>query len=169
MEGLQLLTHDDWNKIDKVQICGGGPLENAVFSKCAKLKDAGHPLVVRGYLNKMDALELLMWADYLIIPSRIESIPLIFSDAMQTNCLVIATPVGDLPRLINSYNTGIIASNVSARAIQLAIREAVLKSPDSYAHSFKNVRQVFDLQQAAINLLYALNVKVDRSKTEKIR
>jgi len=164
LEGLQLLTPDDWNKIEKVQVCGGGPLEKAVLSMCAKLKGAGHPVVVRGYLNKMDALELLMWADYILIPSRVESIPLIFSDAMQTNCPVITTPVGDLPRLINSYNTGILASNVSAQAIHLAIREAVLKSPDDYADGFKNVRQVFDLKKAAINLLNALNVKVDEIK-----
>lgn len=156
VEGLQLLTQDDWNKIEKVQVCGGGPLEKAVLSRCAKLKEAGHPVVVRGYLNKMDALELLMWADYILIPSRVESIPLIFSDAMQTNCPVIATPVGDLPRLINCYNTGILSSNVSARAIHLAIREAILKSPYDYADGFKNVRKVFDLKQAAINLLYAL-------------
>jgi glycosyltransferase involved in cell wall biosynthesis len=41
----------------------------------------------------------LQWCDYLIIPSRIESIPVILSDAIQLGTPIIATEVGDIPAI----------------------------------------------------------------------
>ncbi len=110
VEALKLLDESDWQKIEEVRIAGGGALETLVKSGCATLRAAGRPVTVRGYLDKAQAAELLLWADYLVLPSRIESIPVIFSDDMQAGCPVIATPVGDLPRLLHEYDVGILTT-----------------------------------------------------------
>ncbi|MBK7918589.1 MAG: glycosyltransferase [Chloroflexi bacterium] len=94
LESLKLLTDADWARIEAVQFCGGGPLEALVHEEGKRLQENGRPVTIRGYLNREEAAELLLWADYLLLPSRIESIPVIFSDAMQANCPVIAMPVG---------------------------------------------------------------------------
>lgn len=81
LESLGLLSDWDWEKIEEVRVCGGGPLERTVRSAVDTLERAGRPVSVGGYLDKKEAAELLAWADYLLLPSRIESIPVIFSDA----------------------------------------------------------------------------------------
>ena len=68
LDSLHLLSDEDWAKIEAVQICGGGPLKKTVKSGCATLKKAGHHVTLKGYVNKSEAVELLSWADYLLIP-----------------------------------------------------------------------------------------------------
>jgi glycosyltransferase involved in cell wall biosynthesis len=64
-------------------------------------------------------------ADYLVIPSRIESIPVVFSDAMQMGTPVIATPVGDLGALIVEHRCGVLADDVSASSLARALERAL--------------------------------------------
>ena len=44
----------------------------------------------------------------LILPSRIESIPVILSDALQLDCNLIVTDVGDMGPLVRSYRAGMV-------------------------------------------------------------
>jgi len=99
LDALQQLDDESWRKISEVRIFGGGPQESSVRRAVASLESQGRPIVIGGYLDKQDAADLIGWADYLLLPSRIESIPVIFSDAMQVGTPLIATPVGDLPQL----------------------------------------------------------------------
>ena len=99
MDALGLLGDTDWNRIEEVRVCGGGPLAGYVRESEKKLLEQGRPVTVRGYLDKAAAADLISWADYLLLPSRIESIPVVFSDALQLGTPIVASPVGDLPRL----------------------------------------------------------------------
>lgn len=134
MDALHFLEDKDWLLIKEVKIAGGGALEHYVSQHASILLDAGRPIVVHGYLNKKEAIDLLEWADYLLIPSRIESIPVVFSDALQCMCPVVCTPVGDLPRLVHDLDVGVCAKQVSA----LNITEAIVKSLNQCPpHHFK--------------------------------
>jgi glycosyltransferase involved in cell wall biosynthesis len=73
-----------------------------------ELRALGHPVNVGGYLDTAEATELIAWSDYLMLPSRVESIPVIFSDAAQLGRPLVATPVGDLPRLFGQHEFGIL-------------------------------------------------------------
>ena len=83
-------------------------------------------MTIGSYLEKKEAAALIGWADYLMLPSRIESIPVIFSDAAQIRTPIIATTVGDLPALRKRYEFGVLAEDVSedrySRAIAAALR-----------------------------------------------
>lgn len=128
LDALTLLTDEDWSRIAELRICGGGPLHDEVHAAALRLVERGLPVVVGGYLDKAAAAKLITWGDYLLLPSRIESIPVVFSDAMQLGTAIIATPVGDLPRLFDKYHFGVIAtqpgSAAFAKAIQTALRQA---------------------------------------------
>lgn len=63
-------------------------------------------------------------ADFLIIPSRIESVPVIFSDALQMGTPVIATPVGDLQQLIAEHQCGVLADDCTSESLARAIEKA---------------------------------------------
>lgn len=153
LESLKMLTDDDWTKITSVQICGGGPLKALVNEEGKKLQEDGRPVTIRGYLNRQEAADLLLWADYLLLPSRIESIPVIFSDALQANCPLIACPVGDIPRLMKNNQVGILASSVTAQALVKAIQQALQTPPARYQPGFVDLEQDFNMENSVQHLL----------------
>ncbi|MPT43185.1 MAG: glycosyltransferase [Klebsiella sp.] len=70
-------------------------------------------------MSKPEAEAAIVHADCLLIPSRIESIPVVFSDAMKLGRPVVSMPVGDLPQLVGS-GVGILARQVSSQAFASA-------------------------------------------------
>lgn len=125
IEALKRLRDEDWQRIETVEICGGGPLEPLVKQGVADLLAAGRPVELRGYLDKAAAEEAILRADYLLIPSRIESIPVVFSDAMKLGCPIVATPVGDLDSLVTHYQCGEVATEVSRDAFAECLRRSL--------------------------------------------
>lgn len=152
LESLHLLDDADWAKIETVQICGGGPLEELVYEEGKKLGKNGRPVTIKGYLNRDEAAALLQWADYLLLPSRIESIPVIFSDAMQASCPVVAMPVGDLPRLMQDSAFGVLVDDVTAVALTTGIQQALATSPNVFRGNLQKHQTTFDLAQAVSQL-----------------
>jgi len=70
-------------------------------------------------------------ADWVLIPSRIESIPLVFSDAMRVGRPVICSPVGDLP--IVAQDVGVVARAATPEAWRDALRAALGGTPPDAA------------------------------------
>lgn len=147
MHALAALTPDDWAKIEEVRVFGGGPLETQVRNAASQLAEKGRPVHIGGYLNKEDAAALIGWADYLMLPSRIESIPVVFSDAAQVGTPLIATPVGDLPALHTRYTFGVMAANVDVDDYCAAIRKALADEPGRFTEGLKAAAQEFDLKK----------------------
>jgi glycosyltransferase involved in cell wall biosynthesis len=146
VKSLKHLATDDWQHIEKIKICGGGPLE--------KLIEAG----VIALQAENRAVELLLWADYVLLPSRIESIPVIFSDAMKCRSPIISMPVGDLPRLVTDYQVGVLAENVSAIAFAQAIRQALQQAPLDFESGLLRATTDFDLETIVKNWLLDLEI-----------
>lgn len=149
LDALELLDETTWTSIEEVRIAGGGPLDGPVRAHCTRLKAAGRPIVAMGYLDKTGAAGLFNWADWVLIPSRIESIPVVFSDAMQAGCPIICSPVGDLPRLVTNYRVGEVAKAVGAREFAIVLSHALCNSPASMQDGLRAAAKDFDPQQAA--------------------
>ncbi|HDY75932.1 MAG TPA: glycosyltransferase, partial [Candidatus Marinimicrobia bacterium] len=101
-------------------VFGGGPLESLIKKKIADyhLEEVIH---LGEYLSTTEVVSYLQACDCLVIPSRIESIPVILSDAIQVDSPVIVTPVGDMAEIVKKFNIGLVASNASALAIKRAM------------------------------------------------
>jgi glycosyltransferase involved in cell wall biosynthesis len=125
MDALEVLDDADWSSIGEIHIAGGGPLHEYVHSNVDRLRSAGRPVRLSGYLGKNDAALALADADFLLLPSRIESIPVVFSDAMKAGLPVISCPVGDLPALMGRFDCGYLSEEVSPRSFAAAIRNAL--------------------------------------------
>lgn len=145
LESLNLLNDADWQRIEEIRIFGGGPLECVVKAGHSSLREHGRAISLGGYLRRNEAAELFAWADYVLLPSRIESIPVVFSDAMQSYCPVVCMPVGDLPRLIEEYEVGQVADDVNAPAFAEAIRSILKQSPKNFEKGLHSVAKTFDL------------------------
>jgi glycosyltransferase involved in cell wall biosynthesis len=149
LRALDRLSDEDWSRISEFRINGGGPLHDETHAGVGRLRDAGRPVSLGGYLDKDEAVALLEWADYVVLPSRIESIPVIFSDAAQLRRPLIATPVGDLPELLGTHDCGVLAKSADSDALTEAIRQATRTSAASYVTGIDNVVQQFDVAATA--------------------
>lgn len=153
LDALELLRSDDWSRIDAVRIFGGGPLEGQVHGSVAELRSAGRPVEVGGYRDLEEARALFDWADYVLIPSRIESIPVVFSDAMQACRPLVCTPVGDLPQLMAKYRVGIAAASTTPAAIAAAIRAALHSDASAHLDGLTRAANDFDIRLTAGGLV----------------
>jgi glycosyltransferase involved in cell wall biosynthesis len=145
LESLRQLDDSDWSKISAVRIFGGGPLYADVQRITDELQAQKRPVETGGYLDKESAADLIAWADYLMLPSRIESIPVIFSDAMQLRTPIVATPVGDLPRLHDKYSFGTLAAAAAPDAFTDAMRRALDGSAASFGAGIEAAASDFDM------------------------
>ncbi len=157
LDALALLDASDWALIKDMRIYGGGPLEEDVRQSTASLQAAGRPVQAFGYIDKADAAQALQESDWLLIPSRIESIPVVFSDAMQSRRPIISMPVGDLPRLITQFGVGVLAAEVTAVGFAAAIRAALHKPATSYGAGLTSAARTFAVDDNVQELLRMLD------------
>jgi glycosyltransferase involved in cell wall biosynthesis len=119
------------------------------------LRAANRPVYAGGYLDKNEAALLLESTDFLLLPSRVESIPVIFSDALQAGCPLIMTPVGDLPRFAAEESLGVMAYTVSAADYAQAIQRALECNTADFAEGISRIQGRFDLRASVQGFLKA--------------
>lgn len=144
MGALSRLSDADWERIEEVHVAGGGPLEELVKTSVAHLQEQGRPLRLSSYLGNREACEALASADYLLLPSRIESIPVIFSDALKMRLPIVAMPVGDLPTLFGEFRVGELAGAVDVAQFAAALSMALRGSPRDYAQGIASLVPRFE-------------------------
>lgn len=158
LDALQLLSECDWQRIESVEIQGGGPLQSLVREQVAQLQTAGRPVILGGYLAKPQAEEAIVRADWVLIPSRIESIPVVFSDALKLGRPVLAMPVGDLPSLIQESGCGVLATSVTADDFAQGISQAVQASTADFSYGITQQAAQFDLIKLALRIVQKVRI-----------
>ena len=150
LDALTLLPNSDWALIERVTIAGGGPLKSIVEAGVRHLQASGRPVEPLGYLKRVEAQQAMLDADYLLIPSRIESIPVVFSDAMKLDLPVISMPVGDLLELVSS-GVGILSKRVDAHSFAQAIQNALQAARNPV--ELRRMSACFDLGSAVEEII----------------
>lgn len=151
LDALKLLCDADWARIAEIHIAGGGALRPKVEQCVLRLSAAGRPIRLNGFLNRPEAESALADADRLLLPSRIESIPVVFSDALSYDLPLVCMPVGDLPALLKDGG-GWIASSVSSRGFAEAIRSSLSGPPAGHGEALTHLRSKFDVTQVAAKI-----------------
>lgn len=127
-------------------IFGGGPLDDMLKSMIAK-NNLDDCLTLNGYADEKTAVAYLKNCDGIIIPSRIESIPVILSDALQTGCPLIVSNVGDMGKLVSDYRAGMVINDISPTGISRIIHSFMTEDMEKYHSGSENLRQLFDLKK----------------------
>ncbi|MDJ0958655.1 MAG: glycosyltransferase [Arenicellales bacterium] len=160
LKALSLLDTGDWRRIERIDIYGGGTLHKVVEAEVSKLSAKHRPIFLHGYIDKNQAIAAIQQSDWIIIPSRIESIPVIFSDAMQCLRPVICTPVGDLPELCDRKEVGYCVGEVSPIALTEGIRRALSSNPIQFEDGMRSYAETFKIESVAQHLAELADIKL---------
>ena len=100
-----------------LEIIGTGSLKSEV-ADFVRRQHLEHRIMLRDSIPTDQLRQAYQGSDCLVIPSRSESLPLVFSEAMQYRLPVIATDVGDLRHFVEQYQAGVIVSPESMDDLQ---------------------------------------------------
>jgi len=132
LSAISLLTKEE-NEKCLFHIFGGGPLELKI-KNMLKNYNLESNTFINSYLDGNKVFAYMSKADFVVIPSRIESIPIVLSDALQSNKPVVLTNVGDMGKLASEYKIGFL-QDPNAKSIAEGLRSGI-KLDESDKQSF---------------------------------
>ncbi len=124
---------------------GGGPMEESLKHEIKK-KNLTDVVSLNSYIDEKNAAAYLRACDALIVPSRIESIPVMLSDALQSCCPLIVTDVGDMGDLVKKYKAGQVVQQESPEELKKAILRDFSVGSDKYDEGLVRLLKLFDLR-----------------------
>jgi glycosyltransferase involved in cell wall biosynthesis len=134
----------------RLRVHGFGPLE-------AEVRDAVHErgiadiVEVLGPTQADEVALVIRRARGLIVPSRIESLPVVMCDALQMDVPILVTDVGDMGRLVREHDAGIVcqpnASSLAASLVEFA------RAPGGSASGRDTLRRLLDIRESARHFL----------------
>lgn len=148
LEAMALLRHQLPGA--RLHLFGGGVMAE-VLRRRASQTDLRDRVRVYGYADPSSATAYLKACDALVIPSRIESIPVIFSDALACGCPVVATAVGDMARLIQEHQVGVLCPPEDPQALAGAMAAIVESSSprETYRAAIERTAPLFSAARSA--------------------
>ncbi len=99
---------------------GGGRLHKKIETKLSQWA-LDREVTLGGYINVEEAAKFLYSCDCMIIPSRRESIPLIYSDGLKAGINMITSDAGDFGKLYREHHYGKIFPSGDVNALEEAL------------------------------------------------
>ena len=118
----------------KVYIGGDGSMKSELVEMVDRL-DLSTKVKFLGRLDEAGVIGYMKACDYLIIPSRSESLPVVVMEAANCNLPVISARVGDLGEIVVRYNIGYTFDAGDTKALAKIMVE-VMKSGKATKRSF---------------------------------
>lgn len=136
----------------RIYLAGNGTLENELRAQTANLR-LQNDVVFLGFLNERAMASALRACEAVVIPSRDESIPMIFKEAARFGVPVVATDVGDLGHFVREYSAGVVVPPNDAHALADGMT-ALLHAPrEKYCARLSEIAAQFDITRSAERLL----------------
>ena len=103
---------------------------------------------IHGVVDKNDIYGVISSAHFVIVPSRIDSIPVILSDTLQCGTPLIGAAVGDLGDVIRKYGIGYTFTKENSVELCGRIVEAYDKVKENYKENIAAVLKIFSVDYA---------------------
>ncbi len=131
-------------RVIRVEMRGFGPLRARLEAMIQDYRlestiELGGPIEAQEFSNALER------ASFLVIPSRIESIPVVLSDALQRGRPVVTTPAGDLGRIVTGAGCGIVARRAGATELAAALIAALETDAARFAAGVASAAGRFDI------------------------
>jgi glycosyltransferase involved in cell wall biosynthesis len=131
-----------------LHMLGGGPSDEFVRWR-AERTDLKDRVTVGGYADDETAVSYLYACDCVVIPSRMESIPVVFSDAVQMGKPLIVTDVGDMGRLLRWHPAGLVTPPENSQALCRAMMTMARQDRTMYIPHIEQLARQFDVSRTA--------------------
>jgi len=147
----------------RLHMFGGGEMEQIIQARAAQ-RDLRDVVRLYGYADPITATAYLKACDALVIPSRIESIPVIFSDALSCSCPVVSTAVGDLGQLVRENEVGVVCRPEDPQDLAQALH-TIVAGDDlprvRYHDAIQRAATLFDVEHSARRCAEVLERLID--------
>lgn len=137
VESVKILR-DKGEKV-RLLVIGDGVLRKDVESSIKEKGLAQHILLL-GLKPKAEIAKLLVASDLFVLPSRYEGMPIALLEALASGLPSIANNVGEVARIVNSFNGVIVEDTTSsgfAAGVAKGLKELILLDRESVAKSVK--------------------------------
>ena len=141
----------------RLRVHGFGPLEAEVREAVQRqgLRDI---VDVHGPTRADEIGTVIRRARGLIVPSRIESLPVVLCDALQMDVPILVTDVGDMGTLVRAHDAGVVCQpNVSSLAASLV---EFARAPGGSSAGREELRQLLDIRGSARRFLADIGAEV---------
>lgn len=145
----------------KINIIGGGSLQKELEDKIASENLENHVTFYGNISDFQKISGIVRSSDWLIIPSRSDSIPLVFSEAMKCGTPIIASALPDLSYLVKTYNVGYLFNPGSFRQLAgIIVKLPKLKSEQKkFAANTRKAANDFSIEKSAQKIVsYIKNI-----------
>lgn len=112
----------------KARIAGAGPMCEAIRQLVAA-RGLDRQIELLGFCD--DLGPLYREADLFVLPSRSEGLPLVLLEAMAHRVPVVATPVGEVPTVLEAGRLGTIARTADAQSLAVAMKYGLARAQGS--------------------------------------
>lgn len=129
---------------------------------CSKIEEYGLKDYVKlnGAIEAQSLANYFSLCDYVIIPSRLDSIPVILSDAAQAGVPVIASDVGDMGDLVRKHRSGIVFPSENSAILAKVLVKAAHVNRRRFIPGVESLAKQFDIHETCQKWLKdALRVK----------
>jgi glycosyltransferase involved in cell wall biosynthesis len=151
-DAFERLKKDD---IDfKFLLCGDGPLKESIVPQFeALLKNRFEYWGVVSGQRKLDAIQS---ADYFLLPSWFEGLPLSLLETMAAGLIPIVTNVGSIGFFVKNGENGIFVAKKNPQDLYQNIKD-LLKNPDRYKSISMNAKNTITEKCDIKNYIFQLN------------
>ena len=154
IEAINDLSPKDKEK-SAFHLFGGGPLKQ----KITKMVNLNSKIFINDYLDANEVFSYMSKMDFLIIPSRSESIPVVLSESIQVGIPLIVTDVGDMGSIVSKFNLGYVV-NPTIQDLSIGISKAIQTNDNQFKISSTNLerlREYFDLESSVKKIVKILD------------
>jgi glycosyltransferase involved in cell wall biosynthesis len=170
VKGIDLLLHSmallkEENSNIHLTIVGSGGMEGWA-TNFINQKGLGKSISMMGNIPDETLASLYASSDCVVIPSRSESIPLVFSEALKFNKELIVTDVGDMGMLGRQYEVAWVVPSEDVRALKEMMKKRVKsryqEKKERDGAKGEELKRLFDMETSVERFL------ADYEKSDKI-
>ena len=128
----------------RIHMFGYGVLRDELDSRVRQLRLEGI-VRIQDVIVAQELSNYLSRCHYVVIPSRIESIPVALSDAAQRTVPLIVSDAGDMGDLVGGYQAGLVFQNGNSKDLAETLAEAVRCDRSMFFNGIRSLSTKFDI------------------------
>ncbi|MGB3410154.1 MAG: glycosyltransferase [Microthrixaceae bacterium] len=147
----------------RVHIFGDGPMRGQL-ERSVNENSLGQIVHFEGFADGQQAADALRSADLAVVPSRVESIPLILSDICNADAPMVVTDAGDMGTLVSKFGAGLVAVAGDSGSLRNQMVSALTSDLDVATKARSDLAEHLSLRRSVIRFLDDLSIGAARTE-----